>query len=202
MVEGARESHLAIDWIESLATSARDISSRSASVNANPERCLCGGRTCLSEPESLVPTSGSDQKAGRSSEEICPPANVPASALSASRCNKSGVAVSSATLPRLAQSLVCCIHRLNPPALADVRPLTLLCPLTASDQFFVDDRGERLLSSSANVYFRPIHNLGVALPMSRFPIQRRPSAPAVSRVIGVNVVSRVASSTGMSTITS
>jgi hypothetical protein len=34
---------MAIDWIESSATSARDISSRSASVNANLDRCLCGG---------------------------------------------------------------------------------------------------------------------------------------------------------------
>ncbi|MGF6963097.1 hypothetical protein OKW43_000102 [Paraburkholderia sp. WC7.3g] len=40
-VEGARASCFAIDWIES---SARDISSRSASVNANLERRRCGGR--------------------------------------------------------------------------------------------------------------------------------------------------------------
>jgi hypothetical protein len=34
----------AIDWIESPTTSARDISSRSASVSDNLERCRCGGR--------------------------------------------------------------------------------------------------------------------------------------------------------------
>src|SRR5258708_12494801 len=76
----------------------------------------------LSQPESLVPMNGSDQKAGRSSGEIRPSASVPTSALSGPRCNKSGVAVSSATLPLPAQSLVCCINRLNPPGTSTFPP--------------------------------------------------------------------------------
>lgn len=80
--------------------------------------------------------------------------------------------------------------------------MTLPCPLTASDRLFIDDHSERLLPSSANVYFRPGHNLGVVLSMCCFAIQPRPLAHVESRVIGVNVVSRLASSSGMSTITS
>lgn len=80
--------------------------------------------------------------------------------------------------------------------------MTLPCPLTASDRLFIDDHSERLLPSSANVYFRPGHNLGVVPSMGYFATQRRPSAAVVSRVTGVNVVSRLASSSGISTITS
>jgi hypothetical protein len=40
-------------------------------------------------------------------------------------------------------------------AIADTRALLLLCPLTASDQPLVDGRGERLLPTSTNEYFRP-----------------------------------------------
>jgi hypothetical protein len=43
MVEGDRPSRLAIERIESPATRHRDISSRSASVNANLERRRGGG---------------------------------------------------------------------------------------------------------------------------------------------------------------
>jgi hypothetical protein len=68
------------------------------------------------QPESVELTSGSGQIAAQYAGAIHPSANVPTSALSASRCNQSGVAVSSATLPLLAQSSVCCIHRLNPPS--------------------------------------------------------------------------------------
>jgi hypothetical protein len=94
----------------------------------------------LSQPESPVQTSGSGQTAGRSSGETLPSANVPTSALSASRCNKSGVDVSFATLPPLMQRSLCCIHRLNPPMLSRRSPL-----------------GSRAcqVSPQADAYFRP-----------------------------------------------
>ncbi|SPK77570.1 protein of unknown function (plasmid) [Cupriavidus taiwanensis] len=43
MVDGARPSRDAIDRTESPAATEREISSRSASVNANRERCRCTG---------------------------------------------------------------------------------------------------------------------------------------------------------------
>jgi hypothetical protein len=39
-------------------------------------------------------------------------------------------------------------------AFVDARPSTLLCPLTASDQPFVDGSGELLLPASTNEYLR------------------------------------------------
>jgi hypothetical protein len=68
----------------------------------------------LSQPESLVPMSGFDQTVGRSAGETHASASDPTSAPSGFPCNRSGVFASSATLLLLAQSLVCCIDRLNP----------------------------------------------------------------------------------------
>jgi len=65
------------------------------------------------------PISGFDQIAGRFFEGNRPCASVPTSAPSGCLSNRSGASASLATLLLHTQLLVCCIHRLNPQALAD-----------------------------------------------------------------------------------
>jgi hypothetical protein len=101
--------------------SAREISSRSASVSARAGGVAgpAGCRRFFSQNPCTDEWFRSKSWAIFWRDSLS--ANVPTSAPSASRCNKSGVAVSSATLPLLAQSSVCCIHRLNPPPFTAVR---------------------------------------------------------------------------------
>src|ERR1017187_650523 len=68
----------------------------------------------LSLPECVVLMSGFDQTTVRSAGANHPSASAPTLALSGFPCNRSSVFASSATLLLLTQSLVCCIHRLNP----------------------------------------------------------------------------------------
>src|SRR5450759_655649 len=65
-------------------------------------------------PVSLESMSGFDQTTARYAGGTHPSASAPTSTPSGFPCNKSLVFASSATLHLLTQSLVCCIHRLNP----------------------------------------------------------------------------------------
>src|SRR3990172_3750906 len=70
----------------------------------------------LSLPVSVVSMSGFDQTTARYAGGTHLSASAPSSTLSGLPCNRSLVFASSATLLLLKQSLVCCIHRLNPQA--------------------------------------------------------------------------------------
>ena len=66
----------------------------------------------------VEPMSGFDQIAGRFFEGNRPCASVPTSAPSGCLSNRSGASASFATLLLRLQNLMCCIDRLNPPAIA------------------------------------------------------------------------------------
>src|SRR5450759_1740664 len=114
MVDGARPRDVAIERADWPATTARDISSRSAKVRDNLERRRCAGRIppCSAQMRGLK--SGFDRTTVRFVEEIRLSASVPTSTPFDFQYNKSGFSVSSATLLLLTQILVCCIDRLKP----------------------------------------------------------------------------------------
>lgn len=115
MVDGARPSRAAVERIDSPATIAREISSRSAKVNAVVARRRPAGRNPPVSAKNLwtdvFPGQRACQSRVASSLVSSAPTSVPSGLL-----NRISVAVVSfATLLLLAQSVVCCIDRLNPP---------------------------------------------------------------------------------------
>jgi len=87
------------------------------------------GLSRRSQPVCVVWMGGIDQTTGRSVEGTPLSSNAPTSRLSGFPCNRSLVFASSAT----PQSLVCCIHRLNPPwhcGLGETGTLRRLWPMS------------------------------------------------------------------------
>jgi len=105
-VEGARPSLAAIDRIDNPHTREREISSRSASVNACVARGAFAAAGCHRSPiESAESKNGLDQTVWQSDESYRPCAIGPTSALSGPRSNKFSVAASFATPPLITQIL-------------------------------------------------------------------------------------------------
>ena len=112
MVDGARSSRSAMLRIESPATTALEISSRSASLSARLERRRSGGRMppvsarIRCTDECIRSNTSNLMERGPLLPALSKPSGCPSS--------RSAVAASSATLLLPPAGPVCCIDRLNP----------------------------------------------------------------------------------------
>jgi hypothetical protein len=124
MVDGSRPSDIAIERIDWLATTARDISSRSAKLSANRERLRGTGRIPpVSARMRYIAMDGFDQTTGQSDEGNLPLASAPTSVLSDFLCNRSSFGISSTTSSSIFKRIECCVDQLKPQSKAAIYKL-------------------------------------------------------------------------------